>query len=105
MRSRPSMYKKADGWSEPKPNPTEKDLLGEWANPKAGQENSKETSPLDRDLFIEAATIIRMAEIEAKVNVRPDKLGQLILDIYDEYAAGRQVESAKVIRLVQAWAA
>lgn len=55
----------------------------------------------DRDLFIEASALIREAETQLNIQIRPEKFGELILLIYDEYAIGAEVPKAKVIQLVR----
>jgi len=78
---------------------------GGMARSKAGDDLTEGTppsgAPLDRDLLIEAASIIKEAEIRAGVQIRPDKLGELILMLYDEYASGAEVTPEKIIKLVR----
>jgi len=71
------------------------------AHGRAGQDAQPSEPPLDRDLLIEAATIIRMAEDKAGVRVKPEKFGELILMLYDEYASGAEVTPEKIIKLVR----
>jgi len=56
---------------------------------------------LDRDLLIEAAATIRDAEAKLDRYVPADKLGELIMFIYDDYVKGIQTEPAKVITMVR----
>jgi len=75
-------------------------VSAEWIATGEG-EMSQPIQPLDRELLIEAATIIRMAEDTAGVKVRAEKLGELILAIYNKYAAGAEVSPVEVIQLVR----
>jgi len=75
-------------------------LTGEGEMRAEGTGGSAEGA-FDRDLFIEAANLIRTAEIQLNVQIKPEKLGELILLIYDEYAAGAEVPTARILQLVK----
>lgn len=56
---------------------------------------------IDRDLVIEAAAMIQQIQTETGRMVRPEKLGELILMVYDIYARGDEVKKAEVIQWVR----
>jgi hypothetical protein len=56
---------------------------------------------LDRELMQEAIITIGIVEDELGIKLKPEKRAELVMMIYDEYAAGVEVETAKVIQLVK----
>lgn len=59
--------------------------------------------PLDRELMQKAIITITigMAEDELGIKLKLAKRAELVMMIYDEYAAGVEIETAKVIQLVK----
>lgn len=67
----------------------------------SGTRSGGQSAPLDRELMQEAIITIGIVEDELGIKLKPEKRAELVMMIYDEYAAGVEVETAKVILLVK----